>query len=155
MAEIVGGFAVSHTPTIAFANDANKYDDPVWTPIFEGFEPVKDWLREKKPDVIFYIYNDHMTSFYMKHYSQFALGIGEVYEPADEGGGKRNIPPLKGDPELAQHIAFGMVADEFDLSYWQGMGLDHGAFSPLSVMLDYTMEDGWPCKIIPIAMRRA
>jgi len=150
MAEIVGGFAVSHTPTIAFAHDANKYDDPVWAPIFKGFEPVKEWLREKAPDVIFYIYNDHMTSFYMRHYSQFALGIGEKFYPADEGGGPRKVPPFHGDPELAQHIAFGMVADEFDLSYWQGMGLDHGAFSPLSAMLDYTMEDGWPCKILPM-----
>ncbi|MGC1270662.1 MAG: gallate dioxygenase [Croceibacterium sp.] len=149
MARIVGGFAVSHTPTIAFAHDANKQDDPVWAPIFQGFEPVKEWLRETKPDVIVYIYNDHMTSFNPRHYSQFALGIGEVYEPADEGGGQRDVPPLKGDPELAQHIAFGMVADEFDLSYWQGMGMDHGAFSPLSVMLDYD-EGGWPCKIVPI-----
>ncbi|KPL68545.1 protocatechuate 3,4-dioxygenase [Erythrobacter sp. SG61-1L] len=150
MAEIVGGFAVSHTPTIAFAHDAGKYDDPVWKPIFEGFEPVKQWLAEKKPDVILYIYNDHMTSFWMRHYSHFALGIGEEYAAADEGGGPRNIPPIKGDPELAQHIAFGMVADDFDLSYWQGMGLDHGAFSPLSVLLPYDDENGWPVKIVPL-----
>ena len=150
MAEIVGGFAVSHTPTIAFAHDAGKFDDPVWAPIFKGFEPVKQWLAEKKPDVILYIYNDHMTSFWMRHYSQFALGIGNEYAAADEGGGPRNIPPIKGDPDLAQHIAFGMVADEFDLSYWQGMGLDHGAFSPLSVLLPYDDENGWPCKIVPL-----
>ena len=50
MATIVGGIATSHTPTIAFAKDANKMDDPVWKPIFEGFEPVQEWLREKKRD---------------------------------------------------------------------------------------------------------
>lgn len=150
MAQIIGGFAVSHTPTIAFAHDANKYDDPVWAPIFEGFEPVKQWLAEKQPDVILYVYNDHMTSFWMNHYSHFAIGIGEEFKPADEGGGARKIPPLKGDPTLAQHIAFGMVADEFDLSYWQGMGLDHGAFSPLSALLPYSQEDGWPVKVVPL-----
>ncbi len=149
MAQIVGGFAVSHTPTIAFAHDANKYDDPVWAPIFEGFRPVKEWLRATAPDVIFYIYNDHMSSFYSQHYSHFALGVGEIFYPADEGGGPRDIPPFRGDPELAQHVAFGMVADQFDLSYWQGMGLDHGAFSPLSAMLDYDKE-GWACKILPL-----
>jgi len=122
----------------------------VWKPIFEGFEPVKQWLAEKKPDVILYVYNDHMTSFWMNHYSHFAIGIGEEFKPADEGGGARRIPPLKGDPEFAQHIAFGMVADEFDLSYWQGMGLDHGAFSPLSALLPYSEEDGWPVKIVPL-----
>lgn len=150
MARIVGGFAVSHTPTIAFAKDANKQDDPVWAPIFKGFEPVSDWLAETKPDVILYIYNDHMTSFWMRHYSHFAIGIGEEYAAADEGGGPRDVPAIKGDPDLAQHIAFGMVADGFDLSYWQGMGLDHGAFSPLSVLLPYSKEGGWPCRIVPL-----
>tara|TARA_A100001391_G_scaffold83275_2_gene54511 strand:+ start:15589 stop:16857 length:1269 start_codon:yes stop_codon:yes gene_type:complete len=150
MAQIVGGFAVSHTPTIAFAQDAGKQDDPVWKPIFEGFEPVKQWLAETKPDVIVYVYNDHMTSFWMQHYSHFAIGIGEEYAAADEGGGPRKIPPIKGDPDFAQHLAFGMVADDFDLSYWQGMGLDHGAFSPLSVLLPHSDEEGWPCKIVPL-----
>jgi hypothetical protein len=63
MAQIIGGFAVSHTPTIAFAQDAGKQDDPVWKPIFDGFEPVKQWLADNRPDVIVYVYNDHMTSF--------------------------------------------------------------------------------------------
>jgi len=147
LAKIIGGFAVSHTPTIAFAHDAKKFDDPVWAPIFEGFEPVKQWLAKEKPDVILYVYNDHMTSFFT-HYSHFALGIGAEYSPADEGGGRRDLPAIKGDPDLAKHIAECMVADEFDLAYWQGMGLDHGAFSPLSVLLPH--ENGWPCRLVPL-----
>ncbi|AKH44064.1 gallate dioxygenase [Altererythrobacter atlanticus] len=149
MATIVGGIATSHTPTIAFAKDANKFDDPVWKPIFEGYEPVQQWMREKKPDVLVYIYNDHMTAFF-DHYSHFALGVGESYGPADEGGGPRDIPAISGDPKLAQHIAKAMVADEFDLSYFQGKKLDHGAFSPLSVILDYD-KDGWAARFVPIA----
>lgn len=148
MAEIVGGIATSHTPTIAFAKDANKFDDPVWKPIFEGYEPVQQWFREKRPDVLVYIYNDHMTAFF-EHYSHFALGVGESYGPADEGGGPRDIPPIKGDPELAAHVARVMVANEFDLSYFQGKNLDHGAFSPLSVMVDHD-ANGWACKLLPI-----
>lgn len=147
MARIIGGVAVSHTPTIAFAQDAKKFDDPVWKPIFEGFEPIKQWLAREKPDVIFYVYNDHMTSFF-EHYSHFALGVGAEYSPADEGGGARDLPAIKGDPDLAQHIANCLVADEFDLAYWQGLGLDHGAFSPLSVLLDH--EQGWPCRLVPL-----
>ncbi|MCK5750908.1 MAG: gallate dioxygenase, partial [Oricola sp.] len=69
MAKIVGGIATSHTPTISFALDAKKHDDPVWAPIFKGYEPVQDWLAEKQPDVLFYIFNDHMTSFFIDHYS--------------------------------------------------------------------------------------
>lgn len=149
MAKIVGGIATSHTPTIAFAKDGGKQDDPVWKPIFESYEPVQEWFRDKKPDVLVYIYNDHMTSFF-DHYSHFALGVGERFEAADEGGGPRDIPGIDGDPKLAQHIAMGMVADEFDLSYFQGKGLDHGAFSPLSVMVDHD-EKGWATKLLPIA----
>lgn len=149
MATIVGGIATSHTPTIAFAKDANKQDDPVWKPIFDGYEPVKAWLREKRPDVLVYIYNDHMTAFFADHYSHFALGIGEDFGPADEGGGPRDLPRIKGDPKFAQHLAMALVADEFDLSYFQGKNLDHGAFSPLSVLLDYD-ADGWAAKLLPI-----
>ena len=78
MATIVGGIATSHTPTIAFAKDANKMDDPVWKPIFEGYEPVQEWFRDRQPDVLVYIYNDHMTAFF-DHYSHFALGVGEEF----------------------------------------------------------------------------
>jgi gallate dioxygenase len=148
MARIVGGVASSHSPTIGFALDAGKQNDPVWAPIFKNYEPVQQWLAEKKPDVIFYIYNDHVTSFFFDHYSHFALGIGDNYPPADEGGGARHLPPMQGHPELAQHVAFGLVADEFDLSYFQGKGLDHGAFSPLSMMLPH--EEKWPCPIVPL-----
>jgi gallate dioxygenase len=148
MATIVGGIATSHTPTIAFAKDANKMDDPVWKPIFEGYEPVQEWFREKQPDVLVYIYNDHMTAFF-EHYSHFALGVGEEFGPADEGGGPRAIPAIKGDPDFAAHVARVMVANEFDLSYFQGKNLDHGAFSPLSVMVDQD-DKGWACKLLPV-----
>jgi gallate dioxygenase len=120
MARIVGAVASSHTPTIGFALDRNKRDDPAWAPIFEGYKPVQNWLAEKKPDVLVLIFNDHGTSFFFDHYSQFALGIGESYEVADEGGGPRALPPVRGHAELAHHIAEGLVADEFDLSYFQG-----------------------------------
>jgi len=148
MAKIIGGIATSHTPTIAFALDANKQNDPVWKPIFEGYEPVKKWLADKKPDVLLYIFNDHITSFFLDHYSHFALGVGEQYAPADEGGGPRKLPPIKGHPKFAQHIAMGLVADEFDLSYFQGKNLDHGCFSPLSLLLPHEKE--WPCAMVPL-----
>jgi gallate dioxygenase len=147
MATIVGGIATSHTPTIGFALDAKKQNDPVWAPIFKGYEPVVSWLKDKAPDVMFYIFNDHMTSFFMDHYSHFALGVGENFPVADEGGGARNLPALKGHPALAEHIAKCLVADEFDLSFFQEKGLDHGCYSPLSLLLPH--ENGWPLKVIP------
>jgi gallate dioxygenase len=149
MARIIGGIATSHTPTIGFAIDAKKQQDPVWAPIFAGFEPVQKWLVDKKPDVLVYIFNDHITSFFFDHYSHFTLGVGEKYWPADEGGGPRKLPTIDGHPKLAAHIAKAMVAQEFDLSYFQNKGLDHGFFSPMS-LLTPPSETGWPVPVVPI-----
>ena len=148
MARIVGGIGSSHTPTIGFALDTNKQADPVWAPIFAGYQPVQRWLAEKRPDVLFFIYNDHVTSFFFDHYSHFALGVGEEYAVADEGGGPRRLAPVKGHPGLARHIATALNADEFDLSYFQAKPLDHGCFSPLSVMWPH--QQGWPGAIVPL-----
>jgi len=147
MATIIGGIGTSHTPTIGFALDAHKQSDPLWAPIFDGYRPVQRWLAEQKPDVLFFIYNDHVTSFFLDHYSQFALGVGDCYAVSDEGGGARKLPFIKGHPKLAQHIATGLVADEFDLSYFQGKGLDHGVFSPLSVLWPH--DPTWPGALVP------
>lgn len=153
MARILGAVASSHTPTIGFALDTNKQKDPVWAPIFEDYRPVQEWLAAKKPDVLLVIFNDHVTSFFFDHYSQFALGIGEKYEVADEGGGPRDLPPVRGHARLAHHIAKGLVADEFDLSYFQDKGLDHGVFSPLSVLWPHDQgpnKNDWPGAIVPL-----
>lgn len=149
MARILGAIASSHTPTIGFAFDKQKQSDPAWAPIFEAYAPIQSWLAQKKPDVLFFIYNDHVTSFFFDHYSAFALGIGETFAVADEGGGPRALPPVRGAPRLAAHIASVMMAEEFDLSVFQNRALDHGCFSPLSVMLPHT-PDGWPCALVPL-----
>ena len=140
MARIIGGIAASHTPTIGFALDKGKQNDPVWAPIFEAFQPIRNWLDDKKPDVLFMIYNDHITSFFFDHYSAFALGIGERYEVADEGGGARDVPPVAGHAALARHIGQSLMADEFDMSFFQDKPLDHGCLSPLSALCDVPLR---------------
>ncbi|NDF49577.1 MAG: gallate dioxygenase [Betaproteobacteria bacterium] len=152
MATIIGGIGVSHSPTIGFAYDTGKQADPAWAPIFSGFEPVREWLKEKQPDALVYIFNDHVTSFFFDHYSPFVLGIDNAYAVADEGGGARTLPPVPGHPELAQHIGLSLVADEFDMSFFQDKPLDHGFFSPMSVLLEREGEHGerWPTTIVPL-----
>jgi gallate dioxygenase len=148
MARIVGGIGSSHTPTIGFALDAGKQSDAVWAPIFEGYRPVREWLADRDPDVLFFVYNDHVTSFFFDHYSHFALGVGDYFPVADEGGGPRRLPPVRGHPQLARHIATGLVADDFDLAYFQAKGLDHGCLSPLSLLWPH--ESDWPGTVIPL-----
>lgn len=148
MARIIGGIGASHTPTIAFARDQNKGSEPGWAPIFEGFGIVRDWVREREIDVLFMIFNDHITSFFFDHYSAFTLGVDDRYVTADEGGGARRYPAVRGHVELSRHIASSLVADEFDMAFFQKKPLDHGLFSPLSMI---TPDDGdWPGSIIPL-----
>lgn len=150
MARIIGGIGTSHTPTIGFALDAGKQQDPSWAPIFAAYAPLKRWLDERRPDVVFTIYNDHVTSFFFDHYSAFALGVGASHSVADEGGGTRAIPAIEGHPALARHIAESLVADEFDMSFFQRRGLDHGCFSPMSLLADHA--ERWPFAMIPLAV---
>lgn len=148
MARIIGAIASSHTPTIGFALDRNKRDDPVWAPIFAAYEPIRRWLAERKPDVLVVTYNDHVTSFFFDHYSAFALGVGERYAVADEGGGARDLPPVRGHAALSHHIGASLMADEFDMSFFQDRALDHGVLSPLSMLLPH--EPDWPVPIVPL-----
>lgn len=148
MARIIGGLAVSHTPTIGFAVDHDKQDEAAWAPIFESFKPIKAWLADQQPDVLFYIFNDHVTSFFFDHYSAFALGVDERYEVADEGGGKRNLPAIGGHAALSRHIGNSLMADEFDMSFFRDKPIDHGLFSPMSALMPF--KDGWPVDVVPL-----
>ena len=150
MANILGGIAVSHTPTIGFAVDHHKQQDPAWSPIFQSFEPLQRWLEEKKPDALVYIFNDHVTAFFFDHYSTFTLGIDSQYDVADEGGGPRCLPPVQGNAALSRHIGASLMADEFDMSFFMDKKLDHGLFSPLSALLPWDEAQGWPTAVIPL-----
>ena len=148
MARIIGGLAVSHTPTIGFAVDHNKQEEAAWAPIFKSFEPMKEWLKDKQPNVLFYIFNDHITSFFFDHYSAFALGVDDHYGVADEGGGVRGLPAIGGHAALARHIGASLMADEFDMSFFRDKPIDHGLFSPMSALLPFEPE--WPVDVVPL-----
>ncbi|HTP97243.1 MAG TPA: gallate dioxygenase [Burkholderiales bacterium] len=148
MARIIGGIGTSHVPSIAMAYDRNKQSDPDWTPLFKGYEPVARWLAERKPDVLVFFYNDHATTFFFDHYPTFALGVSDEYPIADEGLGPRPVPRLKGHAALARHMAESLVTDEFDITVFQQLPIDHGCHSPLTLMWPH--QPDWPGRIVPI-----
>jgi gallate dioxygenase len=148
MATIIGGIGASHSPAIGFAKDTNKQNDPAWAPIFAGFAEIRDWVRRQRVDVIVTIYNDHVTSFFFDHYSAFCLGIDDRYTAADEGGGPRKVPPVRGHAALSAHIGAALVADEFDMSFFQGKPIDHGCLSPLGMLSDETAT--WDGAVVPL-----
>ena len=147
MARIIAGIAASHTPTIGFAKDTKTSDDPGWGDVFKVFRPLQEWLEKRQPDVLFFLYNDHITSFFFDHYSPFVLGVDDRYVTADEGGGPREYPPVAGHLGLARHIGSSLFSDEFDISFFQKKPIDHGLFSPLSMMTD--RGKSWSGAVIP------
>lgn len=147
MARIIGGIGCSHAPSIAHSYDRGLQKDPTWAPLYEGYEPAKEWLEQVKPDLMVVVYNDHMNRFFFDAYPTFALGVGNTHAQADEGWGKRDLPDLPGHAEFAWHFAQSLVEDEFDPTICQEMSVDHGILSILPLLTD----NRWPAPLVPFA----
>jgi protocatechuate 4,5-dioxygenase, beta chain len=150
MAKITASVYTSHVPAIGVAIDQGKTQEPYWQPVFKGYEPSKQWLKDNKPDVIFLVYNDHATAFSLDLIPTFAIGTGAEYQPADEGWGPRPVPKVTGHPKLAAHIAQSVIQQDFDLTIVNKMDVDHGLTVPLSLMCG--QPEAWPCPVIPFAV---
>ena len=116
MGRIVAGVGTSHVPAIGVAIDLGKTQEPYWKPLFDGYEPAREWLSRVEPDVVILVYNDHGTAFSLEVIPTFALGVAREFPPADEGWGPRPVPVVKGHPELAWHMAELLILDEFDIT---------------------------------------
>jgi hypothetical protein len=147
MARIVGGIGCSHAPSIAHSYDRKLQKDPMWAPLYDGWEPAKEWLTQLKPDLMVVVYNDHMNRFFFDAYPSFALGAADSYPQADEGWGQRDFPDFPGHAAFSWHLAQSLVEDEFDPTICQEMSVDHGILSILPLLT----ETHWPAPIVPIA----
>jgi len=150
MARITAGVATSHVPAIGAAFDHGRTGEDYWKPVFDGYEWVKQWEKQEKPDVVILCYNDHASALMLDVVPTFALGMAEEFIPADEGWGPRPVPVVQGHIELASHLAEQLVLDEFDLTLMNHMDVDHGCTVPLSLMFGQVEE--WPCRVIPLAV---
>lgn len=150
MAKIIGAVTTSHIPAIANAMANGLEETPYWKPFFDGYPPVRDWLNEKKPDVIILFYNDHGLEFFIDKKPTFAIGVADEYYNSDEGWGIPTIPPVTGESDLSWHIANSIVDEGFDMTICQEMKVDHGLTVPLNLM--------WPghqyghVKVIPVCI---
>ncbi|GAA1859358.1 class III extradiol dioxygenase subunit beta [Brevibacterium marinum] len=149
MAEITWGLATSHVPSIGAAMDNEKTEDELWKPLFDGYQPAREWMAEQKPDVAIVIYNDHANALGLEMIPTFSIGTAEHYDVADEGYGPRQVPNIVGDAELSEHILVNLVDEGFDMTVLQELDVDHGLTVPLSV---YTPNpgDAWPCRVVPM-----
>ncbi|MGI9323213.1 MAG: class III extradiol dioxygenase subunit beta [Pseudomonadales bacterium] len=150
MADLFAGIGTSHVPAIGAAVDNGKTQNDYWKPLFDGYEPVRQWMREQKPDLAIIIYNDHASAFSLELIPTFAIGVAQEFPPADEGYGPRKVPMVKGHQELAWHMAESLILDEFDMTIVNNMPVDHGLTVPLSITCGE--PEAWPCKVIPLCV---
>ena len=133
MATIIGGLATSHVPAIGAAIAQGKQEDPYWSPFLGAFGPVREWLKQAKPDDVVVIYNDHGLNFFLDKMPTFAVGAAPTYSNADEGWGLPVQKPYRGDQDLSWHIIDSLVEDEFDLTTCQEMLVDHAFTVPMQL----------------------
>ena len=111
---------------------------------------ARKWINDLRPDVVILVYNDHASAFSLELIPTFAIGTADLFKPADEGYGPRDVPDVKGHSALAWHIAESCILDEFDLTIANHMDVDHGCTVPLTVFFDQPEE--WPVKVIPLCV---
>ncbi len=151
MAKIVAGIGSSHVPAAGNAFDNGKQDSAEWKPLFDGYKPAMGWLKQARVDIAIFIYNDHGTDFFFDKYPTFAMGAADEYAIADEGWGKRPLPPVPGDAEFSWHVAESLIVEsEFDMTVCQEMALDHGLLTPLPLLWPH--QPKWDIKVLPIAV---
>ena len=150
MARITHGLTTSHIPAVGATIDHGRTAEPYWKPLFDGYEWTKAWAKKNVPDVVILVYNDHASAFTPELVPTFALGCADEFPPADEGYGPRPVPVVPGRPDLAAHLAEGLILDEFDLTLMYKLEVDHGLTVPLSLV--YGQPQAWPTTVIPLAV---
>jgi protocatechuate 4,5-dioxygenase beta chain len=149
MARIVGAIATSHIPAIGRAIERNLQTQPYWKPFFDGYGPVRDWIKEVSPDVAVVVYNDHGLNFFLDKMPTFSVGAAPEYHNADEGWGLSVAAPYPGFPALSWHLIESLIVDGFDITMCQEMLVDHGFTVPMSLLWGSEARD---VKTIPICV---
>ena len=150
MAKIIGGVTTSHIPAVGNAISEGLTQEHYWKRFFDGYQPVKDWLADKKPDVIIVVYNDHGLNFFLDKVPTFAIGCADEYQNADEGWGLKPTSPFAGDAAFSWHLAESLINQEFDMCTCQEMLVDHGFVNPMRVL--FGDHEEWPVKTVPLTV---
>jgi protocatechuate 4,5-dioxygenase beta chain len=154
MAQLVAAVTTSHVPSIGIAMDTGISQDPYWKPLFDGYLPAKQLVKDLRPDVTIVVYNDHGLEIFLDRVPTFGIGAAAEYKSGDEGWGPRPIPTFKGDSEFSWHLIEHLVAQEFDMTMYQELRVDHGFSVPMSIFFGGPAGeiDEWPTRVIPITV---
>ena len=150
MARIIGGIGTSHVPTIGLAFDRGKQDDPDWKPLFDGYAPVAKWLAERSAG------RARVLLQRSRHHVPLrSLPDLRARRRRPVRDRRRRPRPAQGatdqEPRGARAASrASLVNDEFDISVFQDLAIDHGCNSPLTML--WPSQPDWPGALVPIAI---
>jgi aromatic ring-opening dioxygenase catalytic subunit (LigB family) len=126
MAEIVGGFAVSHSSLMVTRPDLVASE--VAERCFAAYEAVRESITALRPDALIVVGSDHFNTFSCEAMPQWCIGRGNSH-----AGWADNIPmyTIPGDPALSQELLESLLRQGFEPSFSDSMRLDHSFFGPL------------------------
>ena len=123
MAELVGGFATSHTLMSSEGVEAQA------ARVTDGMVEIGRRVRALNPDLVLLVSNDHLFTFNLGLQAPFVLGVDDWHTPY----GEMDIPcePHRGHRAFANEFAGFAAGQGFDIAQAQGLQLDHGMAIPL------------------------
>lgn len=147
MADICGGFSVSHAPGIVSWPDAPSEADR--TEVFAAFDRLKEFVAERQPDVIVAFLDDHFDNHYRKLMPAISVAVAARHHgPAEQyfellrADAKKAID---GSPELAEDLLGGLLAAGFDAARMGGAEFGNNLMVPLELV-----RPGCDIPIIPV-----
>jgi len=129
MAELVGAFAVSHTPVMLNFPEAVEAADR--DAIYGRFREIGARVRECRPDALIVVSDDHLHNFFLDNFPAFCIGAGDRYAAPAEHWLKARRHELRGDADLGAHLLGEALQAGFDPSFSMQLTLDHGVLTPL------------------------
>lgn len=126
MAEIVGGYALSHSSFMVSNPDLVTED--VAQRCYEAYGKVRTELAALEPDILVLLGTDHFNTFSYETMPQWCVGRGDAHQ-----GWADNIPmyEIPGAPRLAADVIDSLLQQGFEPSFSDEMRLDHSFMSPL------------------------
>ena len=128
MAELVGIFAASHAPPIVRAWDAIGETSG----IHQAFAELGRRIASVRPDVMIVIGADHWANFFLENMPAICVGVGEEHGgPPEQWLAGYPHRDMRGQPDLAMHLAHSAFSAGFEPSVSYRLKLDHAFCVPL------------------------
>ena len=131
MAEIVGIFAVSHTPVMLQFPDAIPARDR--EEIFAAFRAIGKDIAAARPQALVVFSDDHLHNFFLNNLPAICVGAAEQYPTPVEHWLKAEKRVLPGDANLGAYVLTKALESDFDPALSMELTLDHGVLTPLEL----------------------